>query len=405
MTGEVLVPVIVFTALILALTVVVYLARAGLEPSGTVQLELGAERSIDVRAGERVLFALAEHGIYLPAACGGRGSCGECRVTVTRGARPLLATEEAYIEPGEAQAGVRLACQLKVLAPLSIQLAEESLSARRVIARVESNLGLSPWLKELVLSPESPLEFAAGDYVLVEAPPYRVGFSEFAIDKEYRERWEESGFFRLKSRSREATTRAYSLASSPAAPERLALVVRIALPPPTAPAGTPPGIVSSYLFSLKPGDAVSLLGPYGDFHIQDSDREIVLIGGGAGIAPLRSMVLDQIEAHMPRRMSLWYGARDAGDVCYEQEFRSIEAERSNFSYHVALSNAGEASEWQGSTGFIHRVVHDEYLATHPAPEAIEYYLCGPPLMSAAALQMLEGIGVPAERVFFDDFGA
>jgi Na+-transporting NADH:ubiquinone oxidoreductase subunit F len=401
---EVLVPVTVFTTLILALTVMVWLARRGLEPTGSVLININSKRSLEVRAGERLLFALAEHGIYLPAACGGRGSCGQCLVTVTEGSRPLLPTEEPHIGATEAAAGVRLACMLKILDPISVRLEETVLSVQRLTAIVESNRSVATYLKELVLRPEFPLEFEAGDYLLVEAPPYRIEFSEFDIDTRFSGRWNDYGLFKLKSKSRELVTRAYSLANPPGEQDRITLVIRIALPPPTAPIATPPGCVSSFLFGLKPGDSISLRGPYGDFHVQDTDREMVFIGGGAGVAPLRSMILDQLETGTKRRMSFWYGALDVDDLCYVEEFRAAAAAHENFSYHVALSSIGATTDWDGSRGFIHAVAHEQYLQDHPAPESVEYYLCGPPLMSAAALQMLEKLGVPAENVFFDDFG-
>jgi len=405
MIGQVLVPVTVFTALVLALTVLVHIARLKLEPSGTVSLDLGSGRSVEVPAGELVLFALAEHGIYLPAACGGRGSCGQCRVTVTEGARPLLPTEALHIDAAAAAAGVRLACRLKALGPMALRLESDVLTARKIAAVVESARSLTPYLRELVLVPDAPLEFEAGDYVLVEASPHRLEFSQFDIDARFRQLWEENGFLHLKSRCRETTIRAYSLASPPSEPERLVLVIRIALPPPTAPAGTPPGCVSSYLFGLKPGDPVSLKGPFGDFHVQESGREMVFIGGGAGIAPLRSMILDQLGKGTERRISLWYGARNIDELCYIDELMEAAERHENFSCHVALSSAGELREWQGYTGFIHSVVQEHYLRDHPAPESVEYYLCGPPLMSAATLQMLESLGVPRKNVLFDDFGA
>ena len=404
MLNQVALPVVVFTALILALTVLVLAARRKLEPSGVVLLEINAGRSLEVAAGSKLLDALAAHGIYLPAACGGRGTCGQCRVVVTAGGGLLLPTEELHIDPAEAAAGTRLACMLKIRESLAIRLAEDVLAVRRTSAVVESNRSVSTYLKELVLRPEMPVEFEAGDYVLVEAPPHRVEFADFAIDAPYRERWAENNFFELKSIVREATTRAYSLANPPQQADRLVLVVRIALPAPTAPSGTPPGRVSSYIFGLKPGDRVDLRGPYGDFHVQESDREMIFIGGGAGIAPLRSMILDQLARQTGRRISFWYGARDRDDLCYVEEFEAAAAAHDAFDYRVALSSVEPNSDWPGYRGLIHAVVHENYLAQHASPASAEYYLCGPPLMSAAVLQMLEGVGVPRENIFFDDFG-
>lgn len=402
--AEILVPVSVFTAIVLTLTILVVLARQWLEPSGTLLLHVNSS-ALEVKAGEWLLFALAEHGIYLPAACGGRGTCGQCQVMITRGARPILPTEEPHISPADAASGIRLACMLKLVDPISIRLAEDVLTARQITALVQSNRSITPYLKELILKSEAPLNFEPGDYVLVEAPAYRMEFSAINIDARFHDRWEENGFFKLRSRSRKPTTRAYSLANPPSGNDRIELVIRIALPPPSAPRGTPPGCVSSYLFGLHPGDTVGLRGPYGDFHIQETEREMVFLGGGAGIAPLRSMILDQLNRKTARRMSLWYGARDIDDICYVDEFRAAEAAHSNFSYHVALSSVAAHSEWNGAIGFIHSVAYEHYLRHHPEPREIEVYLCGPPLMSAAALQMLRQLGVPEENVFFDDFGA
>ena len=402
---QILLPVATFTTLIVALTLLVHAARRRLEPSGQVTVSVNTSRSLTAPAGEQLLFALAADGIYLPSACGGRGSCGQCKVTVASTPRPLLPTEEPHISDDEARAGVRLACLLKLRESIAVRLPDDILSARRLTAVVESTRSVATYLREIILRPEQPLAFEAGDYVLVEAPPHRIDFAEFDIDAAYRTRWQESRFFRLKSRTRALETRAYSLGGPPAQPDRLMLLVKIALPPPTAPRGTPPGRVSSYLFSLQAGDTVVIRGPFGDFHVQDSEREIVLIGGGAGIAPLRAIVLDQLAKRTRRRMSLWYGARDVDDLCFVDEFEAAAAAHANFSFYLALSSSDASADWQGSKGFIHSVVYERYLKNHPAPSDVEYYLCGPPLMSAATLAMLERLGVPGDNVFFDDFGA
>jgi Na+-transporting NADH:ubiquinone oxidoreductase subunit F len=402
---EILVPVAVFTTLVLALTLLVFLARRRLEPSGNVVVTLNTTRSLELPAGEKLLFALAAQGIYLPAACGGRGTCGQCRITVTSGGRPLLPTEEPHIGPEEARAGVRLACMLKLREPVAVRLPDEILTVRRLSGIVASARNVATYLREIVITPESPLEFEAGDYLLVEAPPYRIDFSELDIHSPYRDRWQDQGLLELKSHSRALETRAYSLAGSPAEPARLVLLVKIALPPPAAPAGTPPGRVSSYLFALAPGDTVAIRGPYGNLHVRDTDCEMVLIGGGAGLAPLRSIVLDQLAKHCRRRMSLWYGAREVDDLCFVNEFEAAAAAHENFSYHVALSSTDADEHWSGYKGFIHAVAHEHYLKDHPAPASVEYYLCGPPLMTSATLHMLERLGVPRENILFDDFGS
>lgn len=407
MVLQVAVPVTVFTGVVLALAAIVLLARRQLEPSGTVSIDLNGQRRIEVEAGAMLLFELAEHGVFLPAACGGRGTCGQCRVTVRSGAGPALPTERALISAAEAAAGVRLACQLKLRQPLSIEVPATVLDVRRRRVVVESNRHVAAFLREIVLKATDgePVEFEAGDYVLLEAPAGRVAFADFDVPAPYRAAWREHGFLRLESVVREPTTRAYSLANPPQQNDRVVLVVRIATPPATAPAGTPPGQVSSYIFSLAAGDEVDIVGPYGEFHATDSDREMILIAGGAGIAPMRSIIQDQLARGTGRRMSFWYGARDYGDLCYKDEFTRAAEDHDNFDYHVALSSPAVDTVWQGSTGFIHSVVHEQYLAMHPNPGDAEYYLCGPPLMSAAVIGMLEQLGVGQDRIFYDDFGS
>jgi Na+-transporting NADH:ubiquinone oxidoreductase subunit F len=405
MVLQVMLPVAVFTSVVVVLTALVLFARHRLEPSGVVSLNVNALRTLSIRAGNNMLWALAEHGIFLPAACGGRGSCGQCRIKVTAGVGLLLPTEELHIGTADAAAGVRLACMLKIRESMAIEVPEDVLEAQQLSAAVVSNRSVATYLKELVLRPESPIAFEAGDYLLVEAPAHKISFSDIAIDERFSSQWRENGFFGMQSTVREPVTRAYSIGSPPQQRDSVTLIVRIALPPPTAPSGTPPGMVSSYIFSLQPGDKVTVRGPYGEFHAQDTDREMVFIGGGAGIAPLRSIILDQLALGSRRKMSFWYGARDLGDLCYAAEFDAAAEANENFDYRVALSNPASGSDWSGYTGFIHAVVNEQYLRHHPAPREIEYYLCGPPLMSAAVLHMLEQIGVPRENVFFDDFGA
>lgn len=404
---QIAVPVFVFTVVVLTLAAIVLLARRQLEPSGTVPIDLNGQRSIAVDAGSTLLFRLAEHGVFLPAACGGRGTCGQCRVTVRAGGGPPLPTELALVSASEAAAGVRLACQLKVRQALSIEVPAAVLAVRRRRVVVESNRHVAAFLREIVLEPADgePIEFEAGDYVLLEAPAGRVAFADFDVPEPYRAAWREHGFLKLESVVREPTTRAYSLANPPQQDDRAVLVVRIATPPATAPAGTPPGQVSSYIFSLAAGDEVDILGPYGEFHATDSGREMIFIAGGAGIAPMRSIIGDQLARGTGRRMSFWYGARDLGDLCYEDEFARAADTHDNFEYHVALSSPAQDSVWHGPTGFIHSVVYEQYLEKHPNPAEVEYYLCGPPLMSAAVIRMLEQLGVGGDRIFYDDFGS
>jgi Na+-transporting NADH:ubiquinone oxidoreductase subunit F len=296
---------------------------------------------------------------------------------------------------------------LKIRGPLSLTVPSDILSARRLICTVASSRDVATFLKELVLTlpEEEHFEFVAGDYVILEAPPYRLAFQDFVLEPAHREEWQHLNLLSLKSELDARTTRAYSLASEPQRHDQIALVVRIAMPPAHSAPDTPPGRVSSYIFGLKPGDTVEIAGPYGDFHVRETDKEIVLIGGGAGIAPLRSIVLDQLARGTRRKMSLWYGARDLRDLCYRVELEAAATTHENFEYHVALSQLREGEAWTGPTGFIHAVVYERYLSTHPAPEDCEYYLCGPPLMSAAVIHMLDELGVDADNIFYDDFGS
>lgn len=404
---QIAIPVAVFTGVVLALSALVIIARRKLEPSGKVIIDLNGQRDIEVEAGGKLLNSLAAQGVFLPAACGGRGSCGQCRVEVLSGGGPPLPTERVLLSASEIEAGTRLACMVKVRESLSLRVPETSLAARKLTAVVESTDHVACFLKEITLKFEDGGlgAFDAGAYVLLEAPAHRCRFRDFDLPGEYLPVWRDHGFLRLESNTRAAATRAYSLANPPLESDRAVLVVRIATPPPTAPAGTPPGQVSSYIFSLAPGDQAALFGPFGEFHATENSDEMVLIAGGAGIAPMRSIILDQLGRGTGRKMSFWYGARDMGDLCYAPEFEGLAERNENFEYHVALSNPLPDSPWSGHTGFIHSVLYEQYLKNHPGPAELEYYLCGPPLMSTAVIRMLEQLGVDEERIFFDDFGA
>ena len=388
---QIVAPVLVFTVVVLTLVSLVLAARRQLVPSGAVPITINGQREVEVVA----------------AACGGRGLCGQCRVRIDSGAGAVLATEAAHVDPDDAARGIRLACMVTVREPLRISVPQEILEVRRWECGVVSNRNVSTLLKELVLElpGEERIEFSAGDYVLVEAPPYHLAFRELAIDSAYRDEWRRLGLLDLESTTRAAVTRAYSLANPPQQDRSLMLIVRLAVPPAHAPAGTPPGCVSSYIFGLKPGDRVAVSGPFGEFHATDNEREMVLISGGAGLAPIRSIVLDQLARGTARKMSLWYGARDRRNLCYADEFEAAARDHENFEFHVALSSPLPEDDWNGDTGFIHSVVFERYLKDHPAPAEAEYYLCGPPVMSAAVVQMLDGLGVERSRIFYDDFGS
>lgn len=399
------IPVLVFTSFVIALAALVLLARRALAPTGVVAIAINGRRSVDVPAGRPLLTGLADAGIFLPSACGGRGTCGDCRVRVTSGAPALLATEAAHIDDVAARQGDRLACLLKPRGPLEIALPDQLLEARRYTCTVTSTQHVATFLKQVTLAlPEGErLDFHAGDYVMLEAPAHELRFADFDMPPDLRAEWDRLNLSGLRSRVPRPVTRLYSLGNAPHEGDHIVLVVRIATPPPRAPRGTPPGQVSSYIFGLKPGDTVAIAGPYGSFHVADTDREIVLIGGGAGIAPLRAIVRDQLARGCPRRTSLWYGARNLRDLCYADEFEAAAAANERFGYHVALSQPDPDDAWDGPTGFIHTVVRERYLADHDDPTSVEYYLCGPPLMSAAVVHMLGELGVPSDQIHFDDF--
>jgi Na+-transporting NADH:ubiquinone oxidoreductase subunit F len=380
---------IIFTTIVLVLVLIVIGARRLLVPSRQVNILMNGRRTLNVRAGEKLLQTLSEQGIYLPAACGGRGTCGQCRVKILRGARPPLPTETTHLNRTETEVGMRLACLLTVRDALEIRVPEESLDAQRWTCTVRSNRNVSTFMKELVLTvpAREQIDFEAGEYILLEAPPYDVEFSSFDIDEEYRSDWQRYQMLELRSELSEPAVRAYSLANDPLESNIVTLIVR------------------SYMFSLKPGDQVSVSGPFGEFHAQDTDKEMVFIAGGAGIAPMRSIIRDQLlRVKTPRKLSFWYGARSLPELCYQAEFDRLAAEHENFSWHVALSEPRPSDDWNGDIGFIHTVVYEKYLKEHPSPEDVEYYLCGPPLMSNATIQMLEDLGVERDSVFLDDFG-
>ena len=394
-----------FTVFVVLLAGLVLIMRRWLVPVGEVTVMVNSDRALTAQAGDKLLGFLATQGIQLPAACGGRGSCGQCRVVVNRGERPLTATESNHIDRREAEHGVRLACMLTVREDLGLTLPPDVLDARRWRGTVRSNGNVTTFLTELIVDLDEPIAFESGDYVLLEAPPYTLDFRDIDVEPEYVGEWEHLSLFDFSSTSAQAQVRAYSIANPPGESAEITLVVRVAPPPPHAPPNTPPGIVSSYVFGLKPGEEVVLSGPFGDFHVQESNREIVFIGGGAGIAPLRSMIFDQLErAGTQRRISFWYGARNEREICYRDDFDRLARSFSNFTWHVVLSDLDPDAPWTGHRGFVHAAVRDGYLSDHPAPEDLEYYLCGPPVMSRAVLAMLEDLGVDRSSVFFDDFG-
>ena len=403
---QLIVPIAVFTGIVLVLSSLVLFARRRLEPSGPVTIEVNAERVIDAQAGRKLLWTLADNGIYLPAACGGRGTCGQCRVIVKSGGGLALPPEAVHISADEQADGVRLACAVRVRDDMQITVPASVLDVQQWSCEVVSARNVATYVREIVLKLPEPdrIEFSAGAYVVIEVPPHRIEFGDFEIDDRYREDWRSTGLLELESTVDTPVLRAYSLANPPQEDDRLVLLVRIAPPPATAPPGTPPGQASSYLFSVRAGDTLSVSGPFGDFRARDGDSEMLFIAGGVGIAPIRSIIHDQLSRGTRRKMSLWYGARDRFDICYVEEFEGLAARHDNFEVHVGLSAPRDDDEWKGHRGFIHRAVYERYLSTHKAPADVEYYLCGPPLMSASVIEMLEQLGVDRSQILFDDFG-
>jgi len=398
-----------FTFVIVSLVGVLMIARGRLVATGDVTIVINDDPSKALRtpAGGTLLATLAANDIFIPSACGGKGTCGVCTVKVLEGGGEMLPTEASHINRGEAREGLRLSCQVKVKQDLKIELPPEVFDVRKWTCRVRSNHNVATFIKELVLEPPrgESVPFRAGGYIQIDCPPHVVQYKDFDIEEEYREDWDKFKLWRYTSTVEETVTRAYSMANYPEEKGVIMLNVRIASPPPRAPEGTPPGKMSSYLFGLKPGDEVTISGPYGEFFAKDTDAEMLFIGGGAGMAPMRSHIFDQFyRLHTKRKITFWYGARSLREAFYVDDFNKIQGEFDNFKWFLALSEPLPEDKWTGHTGFIHQVVFDNYLKDHPAPEGIEYYLCGPPLMLQACMQMLDGLGVEPDNILFDDFG-
>ena len=408
MALQIIVAVAVFTGIVVMLSALILVARTKLVETGDVQLLVNDDREIDVSAGSKLLVALANSGLYLPAGCGGKGTCGQCRVKVLDGGGPLLPTEESMVSRNEAAQHVRLACQVSVREDIRVQIPEEVFGVRKWECKVRSTKGLSTFIKEICLELPAGEEvpFRAGGYIQVECPPFETSFSDFEIAARFKDTWDDLDLWRLRGGSAQDTTRAYSMANYPEETGIILLNIGIALPPPGSPPAVPPGVVSSYLFSRKPGDTVTIAGPYGEFFARDTDNEMVFIGGGTGMAPLRSHIFDQLKRiKTDRKISFWFGVRSKRDLFYHDEFQKLADEHPNFTYTVALSEPREDDAWDGPTGFIHQVAYDNYLGEHKTPEDCEYYMCGPPLMISAVQAMLSDLGVPEENVMFDDFGS
>ncbi|HGO5853495.1 TPA: NADH:ubiquinone reductase (Na(+)-transporting) subunit F [Mannheimia haemolytica] len=400
--------IIAFTALVLVLAVMILFAKSKLVDSGdiTISINNDPEKGITLPAGGKLLGALASKGIFVSSACGGGGSCGQCKVQVKSGGGEILPTELSHISKKEAKEGWRLACQVNVKSSMEVELPEEIFGVKKWECTVISNDNKATFIKELKLQiPEGEeVPFRAGGYIQIEAEPHTVHYKDFDIPKEYHEDWDKFDLWRYTSKVDEHIIRAYSMASYPEEKGIIMLNVRIATPPPRNP-DVPPGQMSSYIWSLKPGDKVTISGPFGEFFAKDTDAEMVFIGGGAGMAPMRSHIFDQLKRlKSKRKMSFWYGARSEREMFYVEDFDGLQAENDNFKWYVALSDPLPGDREDYFRGFIHNVLYENYLKNHEAPEDCEYYMCGPPVMNAAVIGMLKSLGVEDENILLDDFG-
>ena len=402
-----------FTGVVLALVTIILVARSRLVPSGNVRILINDDESkaLSVPAGGKLLNVLADNKVFVSSACGGGGTCAQCKVNIYEGGGDILQTETSHITKREASEGVRLSCQVNVKQDMKIEVPPEVFSVKKWECEVVSNDNVATFIKEFIVKlPEGEtLDFQPGGFIQIEVPPFECDFKDFeGIDERFHPDWDRFNVWDFKLVNTEPVFRAYSMANHPAEGDIIMLNIRIATPPPDREKGgwenVPPGIASSYVFSRKPGDMVTISGPFGEFFIQETDREMVYIGGGAGMAPLRSHLYHLFHTlKTGRKVSYWYGARNPNEVFYEDHFRKIEEEFPNFTFHIAMSEPRPEDNWDGYVGFIHQVVYDHYLKDHSAPEDVEYYLCGPPLMLQSALGMLDDLGIEEEMIRFDEF--
>lgn len=402
----------VFLVVMVALVAILLFAKKKLTPQSKVKITINDKDTLEVDTGNSLMLTLKEHNIHLPSACGGGGSCGMCKCRVVQGGNGILPTETGFFTRKEQQNFWRLACQVKVRNDMKLVIPEDIMGIKKMECEVVSNRNVATFIKEFVVKlPEGEtLNFKSGSYIQIDVPQVTVDYSkDIEVEDEFKEDWDKLGIWNLKMTNPEPTFRAYSMANHPAESNMVMLNIRIATPPWDRSAGTfmnvNPGVCSSFIFSRKPGDKVMISGPYGEFHIKDTDREIMFIGGGAGMAPMRSHIFHLFKTlKTTRKVSFWYGARSRREIFYENDFKQIEAEFPNFSFNIALSEPKPEDNWDGYVGFIHKVIEDNYLKNHQEPEEIEYYLCGPPMMTAAVTMMLDDYGVPPEMIAFDDFG-
>ena len=404
---EIILGVLMFTLIVLALVVLILAAKSRLVASGNIEILVNDQKTIEVPAGGKLLGALSDAGIFVSSACGGGGTCAQCLVKVHDGGGDILATERTHINNREAREGCRLSCQVAVKQNMAVEVPAEAFETKRWTCTVRSNHNVATFIKELIL--ELPVgddvDFKPGGYIQIECPPHVVSYRDFDIEQDYRDDWDKFDIWRYVSTVDAEVVRAYSMANYPGEQGVIMLNVRVASPPPRAPENTPPGKMSSYIFGLKPGDEVEISGPYGEFFIKDSEAEMVYIGGGAGMAPLRSHIFELFKQRKTgRKVSYWYGGRSKRELFYVEQFDQIAKDFPNFSFNIALSEPLPEDHWTGNVGFIHQVLYDNYLRDHPAPEDIEYYICGPPMMNQAVFKLLDDLGVEQENIAFDDFG-
>ena len=397
-----------FIAIVLALVLIIMFAKSKLVPEGEVTISINGDpdKAITAQPGDKLLGALANSGIFVSSACGGGGSCGQCRVDIKSGGGEILPTELDHISKREAKEGCRLSCQVSIKQDMDIELPEEIFGIKKWDCEVISNDNKATFIKELKLQIPNgeSVPFRAGGYIQIEAPAHHVKYKDFDVPEEYRGDWERFGFFNIESKVDEETIRAYSMANYPEEEGIIMLNVRVASPPPNN-LSLPAGKMSSYIWSLKEGDKATISGPFGEFFAKKTDAEMVFIGGGAGMAPMRSHIFDQLRRlKTDRKISFWYGARSLREMFYVEDFDMLQEENENFKWHVALSDPQPEDNWEGMTGFIHQVLLQNYLKEHPAPEDCEFYMCGPPMMNAAVISMLKDLGVEDENIMLDDFG-
>jgi len=405
--NEIVLGVGMFTLIVLALVVLILVAKSKLVSTGDVKINVNHEKDLVISAGGKLLNVLADQKLFIPSACGGGGTCGQCRVKVFSGGGDILPTELAHITKREAKEGVTLSCQVAVKQNLTIEIPEEVFGVKKWKCKVRSNHNVATFIKELVLELPSgeSVPFRAGGYIQIDRPAgLAIDYKNFDIEPEFRADWDKFNIWQYKSFTEEEVMRAYSMANYPEEKGIIMLNVRIASPPPRMP-NVEPGKMSSYIFNLKPGDEVTISGPFGEFFARETDKEMVFVGGGAGMAPMRSHIFDQLRRiNTKRKMTFWYGARSRKEMFYVEDFDTLAKENPNFEWHVALSEPQPEDNWSGYTGFIHQVLFENYLKNHPNPEDCEYYMCGPPMMNKAVIDLLLNIGVEREDIMLDDFG-